>query len=484
MAEVNINSEIKRGIFWVALDKYSGQIIAICISMVLARLLTPYDYGVVATASVLLAFLTIFSTIGIAPAIIQRDDLNQNDLNNIFTFSIFIGLAVGSISFASSWIIAEFYGNPLLRPVIQILSVGMFLGTINMVPAALMSKNKRFKEMAARSLAFQIIFGIIGIASAFYGAGVYALIYPQILASICTFFYNNHFYPVHISWRFNIEPIKRIFSYSSFVFLSEVTNYFSRNLDKLVIGKVISADALGYYEKSYRLMQMPLNNISSVIYPVLQPIMSGLQNDMKQIATKYAKIVSIIATVSFPIAVYLYFTATEIITIMFGEAWLPAIPSFKILALSIPLMLICNPNGAIFLSCNASKQMFYVTIINTLFTVLGFTIATLWGGSIEAIAWGWSSTILLGTLNSYYQLYVLVMRQSLIPVIKSIIYPAINAILLIVAYIAYNFYIPSSIHVYIHFMLKGFLGVVIVVVYLKMTNQFDTIGFVRSKLNR
>ena len=98
----NIKQEMKKGLFWTALDKYSGQIIGIVISMVLARLLTPYDYGVVATASVLLGFLSIFTSIGIGPAIIQRKDLVQEDLNNIFTFSIILGLVIGGISFISS----------------------------------------------------------------------------------------------------------------------------------------------------------------------------------------------------------------------------------------------------------------------------------------------------------------------------------------------------------------------------------------------
>ena len=337
--------------------------------------------------------------------------------------------------------------------------------------------------MATRSLAFQVIFGIIGIASAFYGAGVYALVCPQILASVCTFFYNNHFYPIHISFRFSLEPIKRIFSYSAYVFLSEFTNYFSRNLDKLIIGKAISANALGYYEKSYRLMQMPLGNISSVIYPVLQPILSNLQDDMKEMATKYTKIVSIIATVSFPIAVILYFTAEEIITIMFGEMWKPAVPSFKILALSIPFMLICNPNGSIFLSCNATKQMFHVTIVNTLVTVSGFTIAAIMGGTIEAIAWGWTGTILINTINSYFQLYILVMHQSLIPVIKSLIKPVYNAMILIVAYVVYDMLSTVNMHIFIHLTLKVGIGVSLFLISLKFTGQFDAIKYVKSGLS-
>lgn len=469
-----IKQEMKKGLLWTALDKYSGQIVGIFISMVLARLLTPNDYGVVATASVLLAFLSIFSTIGIGPAIIQREDLNQKDLDNIFTFTIFLGFALCCISFVSSWLIAYIYGNPLLKPVIQILSFGMFLGTINMVPAALMSKHKRFKEMATRGIVFQVVFGIIGILSAFYGAGVYALVCPQILASFCTFFYNNHFYPVRISWHFSIEPLKKIFSYSSFVFLSEVINYFSRNLDKLIIGKTISADALGYYEKSYRLMQMPLNNVSSVIYPVLQPVMSSLQNDMKEMADKYTKIVKYIAIISFPIAVIMLFSAKEIIIVMFGANWIPSIASFKVLVISIPLMLICNPTGAIFSSCNATKQMFRVTLSNTTVTISLFIIAAVFWNTIESIALGWTVSIFINTFNSYYRLYHNVFKTSLIPVVSVLIKPTLGCLFLGLIYIFTNLCIVAcSLPLLISLAIKLVIGGCYILVYIQYFGIFN-----------
>ena len=477
---VNVKNQLKKGLVWTALEKYSGQIIGICISMVLARLLTPHDYGVVATASVLLGFLSICTSVGIGPAIIQRKDLSQGDIDNIFTFSIFLGLVMGGISFASSWFIADFYDNEQLLPVIQILSIGLFLGTINMVPSALMSKNMRFKEKATRTLVFQVVFGIVGMVSAFYGAGVYALICPQIIASICTFFYFNYYYPVHISWHFSLEPVKRIFAFSSYIFLSEFINYFSRNLDKLIIGKMISADALGYYEKSYRLMQMPLHNVSSVIYPVLQPVMSNLQNNMKEMAEKYTKIVEVIAMFSFPAAVVLYNIAEDLILVLYGDVWIPAVPPFKVLALSIPLMLVCNPNGAIFLSCNASKQMLYVTSINTAMTVCGFIMAAIVGGTIEAIAWGWSGVILFGTLNSYYQLYVKVMGQSLLPVLKVMVKPLFSAFLLITLFAVYDKFVPNNLLHIVHLFTKTIAGGISLLLYFKLTGQLDNLKSVVS----
>ena len=484
MSEIKRN--IKRGLFWTAIDKYSGQIVGIGISMILARLLTPYDYGIVATATVFSSFISIFTSIGIGPAVIQRKDLSQDDLNGIFTFTILLGLVCGGIMFGSSWLVADIYDNEILVPVMQLLSITVFLGALNMVPSALMSKNLRFREMATRSLAFQVIFGIIGIVSAFFGAGVYALICPPIASLFCTFLYNNHFYPVKIHWRFSLTPIKKIFSFSSYLFLFELFNYFSRNIDKVIIGKYLSASALGYYEKSYRLMQLPLQNITAVVYPVLQPVLSSLQDNLKDMASKYTRIMAMISLLGFPLSVCLYFCASEIIVLMFGDQWLPAIPAFKILALAVPFMLIVNPTGPIFLACNASKALFYTGIINTSITISGFLIAALIDNSIESIAWGWTTTLIINTLNSYYRLYVRVMKVKVLPLLKTLIHPLFCALAVIAVYCVYAM-IPHQLPTLVNFIIKGILGISTALIYYCCTgvcNINDIVMYLKRNKNK
>ena len=472
MSEIKDN--IKRGLFWTAVDKYSGQIIAIGISMVLARLLTPGDYGIVATATVFLSFLGIFTSIGIGPAVIQRKDLTQEDLNNIFTFTVIIGGICALIAFGSSWLIADFYGNEVLRPVMQIFSIGVFIGAINMVPSALMSKNLRFKEMATRNLLFQIFFGVIGIAAAFMGAGVYALILPSIASSLCSFLYNNHFYPVRINLRFSFVSIKKIFSFSSYLFLFELFTYFSRNLDKVIIGKDISENALGYYEKSYRLMQLPLQNVTAVIYPVLQPVLSSLQDNMKEMSSKCNKIISMIACIGFPLCAILYFCGEEIVIVMFGDQWGPSIPTFKILSLSVPFMMILYPTGPFFFASNLSKTLFYTGIINTTVTICGYIIAIYIDKTTEAIAWSVSITVILNSINSYFNLYNRVMKASLVPLLKGFIRPMTCTILVFCTYIGYE-YMSLHLPLFASLVVKGLIGLLVALIY------YNFVGIVNIK---
>lgn len=474
----------KRGLFWTALDKYSAQIIGIGISMVLARLLTPYDYGIVATASVIINFLSIFTSIGIGPAVIQKKDLSNEDINHIFTFTVIIGLICGGICYGSSWLVAYYYKNQVLVPVLQILAIGVFLSAINMVPAAQMAKHLRFREMATRNLAFQIFFGLIGVVAAFNGAGVYSLIIPPILTSIGTFLYNNHFYPVQLRLHFSLVPIRKIFSFSSYLFLFELFTYFSRNIDKVIVGRYISENALGYYEKSYRLMQLPLQNITAVIYPVLQPMLSEFQENPKVIGDKFTRIISTISLLGFPLSVILYFCASEIITVMFGNQWAPAIPTFRILAISVPFLLIHYPTGPVFLACNASKRLFFTGIVNTCITISGFLIASFIYRTIEMIAVAWTITIFFNMLNTYIQLYRNVLHTSIVNVFRHLIHPIVCATLLVFVFIGYD-YLSLKITGFLDLCVKGCIGIILSLMFYNLSgdiNLHDMISNLRNKL--
>ena len=155
-----------------------------------------------------------------------------------------------------------------------------------------------------------------------------------------------------------LQSLRKIFSYSAYQFLFNVICYFSRNLDKLLIGKHMGMSELGYYEKSYRLMMLPLQNITQVITPVMHPIFSDLQNDKGKLATSYERIVRFLSFIGLPISVLLFFTAEEITLIIFGNQWLPSIPVFRILTLSVGIQIILSSSGSIFQAAGDTRSLF------------------------------------------------------------------------------------------------------------------------------
>ena len=478
----SIKQDMVHSVFWSAIEKYSGLVVSIIVSMILARILSPQEYGVVAIATVLIQFLQMFCTMGIGPAIIQRKDLTDKDLDSIFTFSLLIGVALSVLFFVGSWGIASFYDDRQLIPVCQILSIQVFFAAANMVPSALMAKNKRFKDIARRTLTLQIISGIISVIAAYNGAGVYALLVSPVFTAIGIFIWNRRFYKVSINTHMSLDPIKRILPFSAYQFMFDFINYFSRNLDKLIIGRYMTVSELGFYEKSYRLMQLPLNNLTSVINPVLQPVLASLQDQKQEMANKYNKLIQYMASISFPLGAILYMCGSEIIHFFYGGNWDGAIDTFKILSLSVPLQLILSTTGGIFQACNETKQLFYAGLRNTAVTVTGFIIAAVFFGTKEAIAWGWTLTSYLCFLSSFGALYYIVFKTSIFDMLRKLIHPLINALVLVVIlFLMDKIQIPYEI---LKLIIKVAVAIFISLAYVQLTGQFNVINIVKSKLHK
>src|SRR5574344_1442108 len=273
-------SDIKKtlisGVAYTAIAKYSGIIISLIVTAVLARLIVPEEFGIVAIATVIITFFAIFSDLGIAPAIVQNKGLNEKDLSNIFSFTLFMGLILAVLFFFFFLLIVNYYANKILIPICLIFSINLLFSSLNIVPNALLFKNKQFKFIAYRTLTVQLLAGVLAVAAALFGLGIYSLLINPVISSVAMFIMSYIKYPQSLSIRFSLSSMKKIFSFSFYQFMFNLINYFSRNLDKLMIGKYLGMSPLGYYEKSYRLMMLPLQNITNVITPVMHPVFADV----------------------------------------------------------------------------------------------------------------------------------------------------------------------------------------------------------------
>ena len=424
----SLRKEMAKGVMWTAVAKYSGILIQILISMVLARLIAPEEFGVVAIAQVAISFVSVLADMGIGAGVIQNKTLNERDYDSLFTFSIILAIIIALVIIGMSPFLASFYKDSKLVPICIMISVSSLFSTMDMVPGSLFYKEKRFKFIAKRTLAFQVLSGCISVTYAFLGGGCFALVLAPIISSLGTLLISLKEYPRRIDWHFRLDPIRKIFSFSVFQFLFNLVNYFSRNLDKLIIGKALNLRELGYYQKSYNLMLMPLQNITFVITPVLQPFLSDFQNDLDFIKEKYLEIIKLIATLSFPLGVVLYFIAYEIIYILYGPQWLPAVPAFEIFAWSIPFQMIFSTVGSIYQSTNHTKTMFYSGFMNTSITIIGFVICAFCNGGMNGFALAWDITLILNFMTSFYIMFHFVFDSGLKLMFKRMIHPLINCV--------------------------------------------------------
>lgn len=468
------------GIFWTAVQKYSGLVVQLIVTAILARLLSPEDFGIVAVATVLIAFFSLFTDMGIGPAIIQKQELTDEDLNSIFSFTVWGGIVLAALFFVAAYPIGLFYKEESLVLICQLLSVNLLFAAWNIVPNALINKNKRFKFIAKRTLSLQVISGIISVFAAYHGLGLYALLISPIFTAIGVFILNYKQYPLAFRYHVHTEALKKIFSYSSFQFLFNFINYFSRNLDKLIIGRYFSMHELGYYEKSYRLMMLPLQYVTNVITPVMHPILTTLQNDYANLTEKYNKIIKLIATISFPMGVFLYFAADDIIYIVYGDRWEKAIPVFQILALSLPLQMILSTTGAIYQAAGKTNWLFYGGLSNTCCTVIGFIIVAICFRTIESMAWAWDITLFINAVVSYWILYHVVLKQSVRGMLKLCILPMMTALFLAILLFSLK-YMNLSNEPILQFLSKSFVSFIFCIGFIQITGQYHLTGLLKRR---
>lgn len=416
--------ELTTGVLYTALAKYSSIAVQLVVTAILARLLSPADYGVVAIATVFILFFNLLSDIGIGPAIIQFKDLDHKDLSNIFSFTVYVGLIMMVLFFCCSWVIANYYDNEILIPVCQLLSITILFYCLNIVPQNLQYRRKRFKFTAAVMLIANIITGIVAIVLAYLGLGVFTLVIQQISSIIIIFliFYLQDKFS--LKFKIDFTPLRKIYSFSLYQFLFNFINYFSRNLDKLLVGRYIGVTPLGQYDKSYRLMQMPLQNITNVVTPVMQPIFSNFQNNLYEMADKYKKLFTFLCYLGFPLSIFLYFTGDELILIVFGDQWYDAISPFKILALTVGLQILNGTTGAMYQSANATKYLFFVGTITAVLMISAFVIAIAGWATINAVAIGFAIAQLLNSIQVYYMLFK-ILKYPIKNIVSSMVYPLI-----------------------------------------------------------
>ncbi len=466
------------GITYTALSKYAGMVISLVVTGILARLISPSDFGVVAVATVIITFFGMFSDLGIAPAIIQNKDLDRDALSDIFSFTIWVGIVISLCFFFFSWLIAGYYDSPVLKGICQLLSIDLLFAAINIVPYALLLKNKEFKFIAYRSLFVQTIGGTISVLAALYGAGLYALIINPIFSSVFIFFICFRRHPQEFKRHLNIISIRKIFSFSSYQFLFNLINYFSRNLDKLLIGRYLGLSALGYYEKSYRLMMLPLQNITHVITPAMHPVFSELQNDLVRLSESYLKVVRLMAFIGFPLSVFLWFTSHELIMLIFGDQWEKSVPVFQILSLTVAIQIILSTSGSIFQAANDTRNLFISGLLSAVMIIAGLLLTIFIFKTLEAVAWGFCISFFINFIQCFILMFKSTLKQKMLPFWKQLWSPLVLSIILVVF-----FSLGSSAFEKTHFVfsliLKSILLFTVCGLYIQLTGTYDLFEKIR-----
>ena len=416
--------------------------------------MTPKEFGVIAIVLVFITFFTMLGDMGLGPAIIQNKELKQKEISDIYIFSIIMAVILSIFFYFFSFFIVYFYDNTVYFKICHLLSISIFFNTVNIVPTAILLKNKQFKIIGINTFIVNSLVGIITIILAIKGFSYYSLVIDSIVESILIFSINLHFSKLKIIFNYDNSTINKIRRYSLFQFSFNFINYFSRNLDNILIGKYLGVNELGYYNKAYSLMLYPVQNLTFVITPVLQPVLSEYQNDKEAIYKYYIKIVKILALMGIFISMFCFFSSKEIILILFGNQWIQSINSFKILSLTIAIQMVASSSGSIFQATGHVKELFISGLLSAFVTVTSILIGLKFN-KIEFVAYGILIAFSINFFQTYYILIKKVFHKNLFNFFMEL---RNTIIILILMVITYNLVVLNTPNIFLSLIFKFSIG--------------------------
>ena len=368
------------GMIWTAFQKYSTMGIQFISGIILARLLTPYDYGCIGMLTIFMVLAEVFIDGGFGAALIQKKRPTQDDYSTIFFWNLFMAVILYVVLYACAPIIARFYKIPLLSKVLRVQGVILFIYAFNIVQRNQLQKKLNFKILSIITLTSSIIALGVTIIMAYKGFGVWALVTQHIIVAAIPAI---AFWFV-VKWRpklvFSWSSFKELFGFGFYMFLTNLINQFSSQLQGLLIGKFYNASTLGYYSKAQRTETMASQSITSIMTQVTFPLYAEMQNDLKALGNTIKRITMTLAYFSFPLLFILLLLAKPLFIILYSERWLQSVPYFQVLCIAGLAGCLQAVNLQSISAIGKSKTMFLWTVIKRFVGISSVIVGlVLWG---------------------------------------------------------------------------------------------------------
>ncbi len=365
--------------------------------VIMARLLTPAEFGLVGAAMIVISFSEIISLLGVGPAIVQIKELTVKHINIGYTLSTLLALSVGGIVVLSASLIAQFFRMPDLKPVIQALSILFLITGFSAVSRAQLQRTFQFKTLALiQIISFVFGYGMIGICLAYYDWGVWALVSANIGGSLVNVILLLIINRKTIGFSLSKKEMYQLMNFGTGFSLGKIANHLALQADNIVVGRLLGAEALGIYGRAYGLSTLPASIFGTVVDKVLFPAMSSIQDDEQRLCSAYLKSVSLIFMLTLPISGLVVIMAPEIISVLLGQQWMAVVRPLQILSVVLVFRTaykmsdtLARATGAVY--NRAWRQWVYAVAV-----FIGAWAGHFWG--LSGVAFGVSFSIVLNYL--------------------------------------------------------------------------------------
>lgn len=317
----NLKQQTKKGLYWKFAEQFANYGMNFIIGIVMARLLSPSDYGITALPAVFIAVAGVFANAGFSTAMIRKPNLTEYDLSTAFYYSTLVGIICYLLLFFASPWIADFYNTPVLEPLMRVTALSFIYGPLGTPQNIILQRRLDFKTPAKISVVCRIISGVIGIAMAFYGYGVWALTISHMFAGIvglCINVYVVRWFP-KTGW--SKESFKYLWGFGNKLMVSYILSTLYENIVPVFVGKYYSPAQLGVFNRAEGYAKLPSQNVTSVIQSVTFPVLSKIQDDEERLSNNYRRMLRVSAFIIFPIMMLLAALARPLIIVMITEKW-------------------------------------------------------------------------------------------------------------------------------------------------------------------
>ncbi len=376
---MNLSQRTARGIAWKGSSNAAVGALNFLITAMLARFLHPSDFGLIGMITVTIGFVSLFADLGLGAAIIQKQELRMEQLSTLFFLNICAGLVLCAATFWGAGFIALFFGHGELTQFLRIISLAFVISSLGQTFNPLLQKELKFKSLFKIEIIGTVSYGIISIGLAIKGLGVWSFVYGSLIRALLQtilLWRASSFKPHFI---IATKETRSVIHFSLYVFGDRLLNYFNRNLDNIMIGKFLGANALGYYSLAYSLMLMPISKIAHSVTAVLFPVFSLIQDDDTKMREGFLKILKYISLVTFPLMALLFAEAREFILAVYGRNWLPTIAVLQVLCFVGALQSVSTTAGPVQYAKGRSDLSFKFNCLAICVWGIGFYLGLRWG---------------------------------------------------------------------------------------------------------
>lgn len=447
---------------WSSVQRFGTMIIAFVANIVLARLLTPEDFGIIGMIMVFIAISGIFVEGGLASALIQKKRPSNDDYSTVFYWNLIISTLFLTALYFAAPSIERFYEMPGLALYFRVVSLVLIINAFKIIQSTQLKKKLDFKKLANIYISATTIGAIVGIWMAYTGYGVWSLVGKMIALS----FFQSLFLWVSSDWRpsfvFSNKSFRELFGFGSFMLLTSLLNKVYKNIQDLIIGKVFSAEILGYFTQARKLEEIPVQGLSAVVNQVTFPVFSELQDDIVKLKRGISESLKAITYVNFPMMVLLFILAEPIVLFLLTEKWSQSIPYLQVLSVAGMIYTLNTANTNIFKSLGKSDTYFYVTltkrVVGIIFIIIGAQF-----GVMEMLYAIVINTYIFFFVNAYYSQKLT--EYSILDQIKDVFPSYVLSILTgVIVFKSFNIFVISS-----NFMIIISQGILYSVIYLTVS---------------